>query len=54
MSPLQPARKRAVARLLLWVGWVNMLAVALVVAAVLVWGRNWPFDLWRFLVGTPA
>lgn len=40
MSPLPPARKRAIARLLFWVGWVNMLAVALVVAAVLVWGRG--------------
>jgi hypothetical protein len=49
MIPRSPARKRAIARLLFWVGWVNMLAVALVMASVLVWGRGWPSALWAFI-----
>lgn len=38
-------------RLLYWLGWLNLLAAALLIAAVVVWGPTWPRTLFELLGG---
>lgn len=46
--------KAGLARVLRWLTWVNLLATAVVIAAVLAYGRDWPRGLrgvWEALTG---
>ncbi|ROH91713.1 hypothetical protein ED208_04825 [Stagnimonas aquatica] len=39
-------------RLLYWLGWLNLLAAALLIAAAAAWGPAWPHRLFELLGGS--